>query len=279
MISDKETNFLYLADTLPLLYPNFFGAFQKLLLNMNINYALLPHTKDVWAVDYMPIQIKDDSFIQFRYRPSYLTYHKKWKQTISDVDSICKAIQVYPQKSEIVLDGGNLMHSSNKAILTERVFSENPSLSKNKILNELYEILNLNSIYVIPELPNDFTGHADGMLRFMNENTLIINDFRDENYMFQKGFESAIKKTKLDYVIIPRNVRNNKTMDEATGEYINYLEMKKGIILPAYNIKEDEAVFKLFTELFPQQSINMVISTDLAKNGGVLNCISWNIKL
>lgn len=68
-------------------------------------------------------------------------------------------------------------------------------------------------------------------------------------------------------------------MDEATGEYINYLEMKKGIILPAYNIKEDEAVFKLFTELFPQQSINMVNSTDLAKNGGVLNCISWNIKL
>ena len=72
MIPDKQTNFLYLADTLQKKYSNFFKQFEKVLNVCNINFQLLPHTKDVWAVDYMPIQIGKDAFVQFVYNPDYL---------------------------------------------------------------------------------------------------------------------------------------------------------------------------------------------------------------
>jgi len=72
MIPDKQTNFLYLADTLPKNYSNFFSRFEKVLTDCNISFQLLPNTKDVWAVDYMPIQIAKDSFVQFVYNPDYL---------------------------------------------------------------------------------------------------------------------------------------------------------------------------------------------------------------
>lgn len=72
MITENQTNFLYLADTLPKMYPDFYERFEKVLRNCNIEKALLPKTKDVWAVDYMPIQTAADRFVRFIYNPSYL---------------------------------------------------------------------------------------------------------------------------------------------------------------------------------------------------------------
>ena len=68
MIPDNQTNFLYLADCLPK-YPNFYERFEKLLKDCNIPFDLLPNTKDVWAVDYMPVQVRNDRFVQFGVRP------------------------------------------------------------------------------------------------------------------------------------------------------------------------------------------------------------------
>ena len=79
MIIDSHTNFLYLADTLPKNYPDFYNRFEKVLTDCNINFALLPKTKDVWAVDYMPIQTELNKFVRFTYNPSYLQTKKLLK--------------------------------------------------------------------------------------------------------------------------------------------------------------------------------------------------------
>lgn len=55
MITDNETNFLWLADSLPKKFPDFYKRFEKLLIENKVEYQLLPQTKDVWAVDYMPV--------------------------------------------------------------------------------------------------------------------------------------------------------------------------------------------------------------------------------
>lgn len=98
MIIDNETDFLWLADTLPKKFPDFYKRFQKLLIECKVEFNLLPDTKDIWTVDYMPIQIRKNKFIQFVYNPDYLQ-SKKWRKTISDTDAICKAITVKTTKN------------------------------------------------------------------------------------------------------------------------------------------------------------------------------------
>ena len=93
MITDSQTNFLYLADTLPKNYTDFYKRFEKVLIDCNIEFALLPNTKDVWAVDYMPIQTELNKFVRFVYNPSYLQ-PQKYLKTISDVDKICEKIGI-----------------------------------------------------------------------------------------------------------------------------------------------------------------------------------------
>ena len=277
MIPDKQTNFLYLADTLPKNYSNFFRQFEKVLNDSNINFQLLPNTKDVWAVDYMPIQIDKDSFVQFIYNPDYLRDTIKWSKTISDVDIICKQINLLPKKSNIVLDGGNVTRTTDKVIMCDKIFTENPNIKEKNLIRELQELFQVDKLIFIPTHPIDFTGHADGMVRFYDSNTVLINDYSRETMEFQLKFRLALHNAGLNYIEIPYNPYDNKKNGHANGEYINFLQMQQAIIIPTFGIKEDDVVIKQFEQLFTGQRIATVDGNDLAFDGGVLNCITWNI--
>jgi len=277
MIPDKQTNFLYLADTLPKNYSNFFRQFEKVLNDSNINFQLLPNTKDVWAVDYMPIQIDKDSFVQFVYNPDYLRDTIKWSKTISDVDIICKQINLLPKKSNIVVDGGNVTRTTDKVIMCDKIFTENPNIKEKNLIRELQELFQVDKLIFIPTHPIDFTGHADGMVRFYDSNTVLINDYSREAMEFQLKFRLALHNAGLNYIEIPYNPYDNKKDEHANGEYINFLQMQQAIIIPTFGIKEDDVVIKQFEQLFTGQRIATVDGNDLAFDGGILNCITWNI--
>jgi len=277
MIPDKQTNFLYLADTLPKNYSNFFRQFEKVLNDSNINFQLLPNTKDVWAVDYMPIQIDKDSFVQFIYNPDYLRDTIKWSKTISDVDIICKQMNLLPKKSNIVVDGGNVTRTTDKVIMCDKIFTENRNIKEKNLIRELQELFQVDKLIFIPTHPIDFTGHADGMVRFYDSNTVLINDYSRETMEFQLKFRLALHNAGLNYIEIPYNPYDNKKNGHANGEYINFLQMQQAIIIPTFGIKEDDVVIKQFEQLFTGQRIATVDGNDLAFDGGILNCITWNI--
>ncbi len=277
MITDSQTNFLYLAYTLAKNYPDFYIRFEKVLTDCNIEFALLPNTKDVWAVDYMPIQTDLNKFVRFTYNPSYLQT-KKHLKTISNVDIICNEIGVDTFKTDIILDGGNVIRWTNKVIMTDRIFIENPTYKRKQLIKELHELLQVDKIFLVPEQPGDFTGHSDGMARFIDENTVVINDYKREKEWFYKAFEIAIHNSGLDYIKIPYNVYNNKSNDQANGDYINYLQMKNIIFIPTFGIKQDEEAVKQLETLFAGQKIVTIDSNEIANDGGILNCITWNIK-
>ena len=122
MIHDSETNFLYLADSLGKeKYSAFLDRFENVLKKYSIPYNFLSDTKDIWAVDYMPVQITADKFVQFNYNPDYLQSKTQLK-TISNVDSICKSIKLTPTKSKLVVDGGNITRTTNAVIMCDKVF-------------------------------------------------------------------------------------------------------------------------------------------------------------
>jgi agmatine deiminase len=281
MITDNQTDFLYLADSLPKKYPAFFNEFEKVLHDSDILFELLSPTEDVWAVDYMPVQIEKNRFVQFIYDPDYLHKPVDLTETISDVDAICKKIDWQPEKTDILLDGGNVVKANGKVIITDKVFSENRLIPHVELIKKLEEIFHPDAIIIVPQHPLDYTGHADGIVRFLNENTVLINASSEKASKKEKDFESSLRQALnnagLKYREILSNTSANKNNEQANGEYLNYLQMKDVIILPAFGIAEDEMVMEQFIELFPGNRIVSVNSNEIANDGGILNCISWNI--
>ncbi|HSZ85816.1 MAG TPA: agmatine deiminase family protein [Puia sp.] len=277
MIPDYKTNLLCLSDILPKNYPNFYQQFEKVLKDCGINFKLLSPTNDIWAVDYMPVQIDINKFVQFVYKPSYLKTRAELN-TISNVDAICKQLGIETIRLNILLDGGNVIRATDKIIMTERIFYENSTYKRENLMKELQNYFEVEKIFIIPEQPNDFTGHADGMVRFIDDKTVLINNYKSEGKKFRDSFEITIRKTGLNYIKIPYNPYNNDDEDQANGCYINYLQMENVVIIPTFGIKEDDVVVKQFEEIFKGQTIATINCHDIAKNGGVLNCITWNIR-
>ncbi len=278
MIADKETNHLYLSDRLESDYPNFFKNFKKELDRHSIVPEYLPDTRDVWCVDFMPIQINESDFVQFKYYPTYLRT-KKLEKTISDTSLICKQIDLSPSVTEIIADGGNVTRSNNKVIMTTRVITENPQYSIKELTDKLTDLFQIDQLILIPEQPKDFTGHSDGMVRFIDNDTVIINDYSKEPVKdFQLHLKIALNNAGLDTIEIPTSVYDNDKYDDATGDYINYLQMDGIIFVPTFKRKEDDKVIRQIEEIFSGTTIVPVESNELSKDGGIINCVTWNIK-
>ncbi len=65
MITDFETNILYLSSLLTEIdkYKPFWNRLKPILLENNIEYELIENTRDIWAVDYMSVQITKERFV------------------------------------------------------------------------------------------------------------------------------------------------------------------------------------------------------------------------
>ena len=277
----KSVQIVYLSALLATKYPSTCKRLTDLLDKYKINYKFLEGTKDIWCRDYMPVQNAEGELIQFKYDPSYLKGIPEYEESRSDVRYVDEVNGFMPIFSDINLDGGNVVMYGNKAIITDRVFDENKNMNRDDIRKQLSELLKAE-IIIIPALAKsyDFTGHADGMIRFVDENTVIGNELYADSSTFKKNMERAMRLAKLTYIEFPYfNYEIKGNHDHAIGVYLNYLEVGDLIIIPVFDVpgnRDAEALAKL-TEVFPNKTIETIDYNDVALAGGILNCTTWVI--
>lgn len=279
MISDRETNTVYISNLLKIDYrfSDTYVQISETLKSFGIKPKFLPDTKGIWARDYMPIQVSKNQFIEYRYDPDYL--QGKWKgcrniKTYPDI--VCDSIELITTKSDIILDGGNVVKSKNCAILTDKVVVENRlSYSKTELVEQLIEIFEVEKIVLIPWDKKEKFGHSDGVLRFINDTKVLVNGI----YENDTKLRYRLKQSGLDFEFLRFKV-NKK--DKRNWAYINFLQTKDLILLPKFNIDEDNQALEQIQKHYPVYAENNRIAqiemTEVVKFGGALNCITWTLK-
>ena len=177
MIADSETNVVFVADTLEPRFPEIYRGLKEILDDHGIPFMTIPGTRDIWCRDYMPVQVNEDHFVQFRYAPDYLAGKYRPLRADGEIGPTLPWIKNCV-RSEIVLDGGNVVKWTDRVILTEKIFEENPEWGHRRLLAELERLLEVERIILIPPETGDITGHADGMVRFVHDGTTIVGDYR-----------------------------------------------------------------------------------------------------
>ena len=275
----KGTETVYLSELLEERYPESFKRLTSILKKHHVDYRLLKGTKDIWCRDYMPIQTESGKLVQFRYEPSYLKGNKEWEESRSDVREVCRLNGFEPVFSNINFDGGNVLLCSGRAIVSDRIFKENPEYTdKEKLIKELSELLEAEVI-IIPTQNGDMTGHADGMVRFVDRDTILGNNRTDEYKYWTNGIEKVLNDYNLKYIDVPffYGYKDSKHPDHAIGVYVNYLEVGNLIVLPVFEVEgnKDEEAIAVFKQIFPDKIIETINYNDVALEGGVLNCTTW----
>ena len=279
MIPDQDTNTILFSDLLRT-DPKYAGACTRItsiLDSFGVQYNFLPKTKDIWARDYMPIQISEDKFIEYRYDPDYLQGDQKnYRDLKTYPDIVCDTIGQKTIKSEILMDGGNVVKAKNCIILTDKIVYENRYLcNKTELIKRLKETFDVEKVILIPWFEKEEYGHSDGVLRFIDDTTVLVHqEWKTESKLIAELENNGLKIVWLEFSVSKTDKRN--------WAYINFLQTKDLILVPKLNIEEDHQAFEQICYHYPTYTAEgrfaQVEMPEIVKKGGALNCCTWTIK-
>ena len=281
--NDTMTNFVYISDKLKEFYPRTYSRLTKLFDDMEIEWGEIEGTKDIWIRDYMPIQLYSDSFVVYNYNPDYLK--DSGVEYITDSKAIADRVLKHCNKDhyDITLDGGNVVTCAGHMVLTDKVFPENGRKKYDpEFCNYISAVLNSEVIFLPwhcdnPNDPNaDVYGHADGFIHWTGNNRVLMSNHRDycpeEADEIKRRLECVgFEVTEMLFDVPTPNMDYN-------WAYINYLEVGNKIIVPTFGIPEDKQALRYIKKANPDSIVRGFRMKDIAKKGGALHCITWNIR-
>lgn len=285
MVTDRDTNFVFFSSLVrerPEL-KSFWLYLERMLRRAGIGYGFIENTSDIWCRDYMPVQVAPKQFVQFTYSPSYCNTNK-YRHLITDTVQVQLSAPLAGTtlRNSLVIDGGNVVCSGNTVVMTERVFKENKGIAKADLIAQLKQALQVEHLYLILSQPYDMTGHSDGMVRFVDDQTLLIADYSKELDYWKTRYRNALQKTGLRLIELPAvstDVKNSKGDYTAIGCYINFAWIGEVILFPQFDLPEDKEALREAKRIFQSYHIIPVPAAALAMDGGVLNCATWNVRV
>lgn len=222
-------------------------------------------TKDIWMRDFMPFLLDDGRLVSYDYDPDYLKDDK--------YSHLRTKIQPLSDHINLVLDGGNFVRLGNKAIMTDKIFRENPSKTKSEIIETIKQKCGLKELIIIPKQPYDMLGHSDGMVRWIDENSVLVNDFSNESKSFNDRLVRALKKHGLKIKLMKYGEGFfSKTRD--WGAYLNFIKIKNILIVPIYGIDDDDAAIAQIKKIYSDCSVETINLSEIIELGGALHCIT-----
>ncbi len=276
MIPDHQTNTIYFSDFTQEEYPEEFFQLKKLISDEGYAVKILDETDDFYCRDFMPIQLSKNDFIQFRINP--LSHFSSTEEINDPLKIILINKLTTPRNSNIILDGGNMVRWTDKVIITDRVYKDNIEAfdSHEAILTELERILQCQVI-IIPEYPNETTGHADKLIRFIDSQHVFINDTSNEpNTDWLDEFLDVLNQHELEYIELPCPIKLGQ--ETASGLYINYLQIGNLIVVPKFNLPEDNIALKTIQSHIRSGFKAVGFESEwITTPVGVLNYACWGI--
>ena len=247
---------------------------------------------DSWMRDIAPIFYNENEklkSISFEFNgygkyPDYLNDNKISK-------FISNYLNIPTKISDLVIEGGAITYDDKKNLFSTKnvIFNKNRKQKHNSeyIINELKLLFDLNYIFLFENglMEDDTDGHVDNLLCPIGKNQYLIATTHklDPNYeILEKNKADLIKFFKdtnqtFDLIEVPLPTRKKINNKNIISSYINFYFSKNKIILPKFNVKEDNEVKLTFEKLFPNREIMMLETENINYGGGNIHCITMNV--
>ena len=270
MIPDYKANAVYMSVWLEKDCHEVYVALTKIFKKHHIAYGIIPATRDVWCRDYMPLQLDADRYLCYIYRPDYLLKKVCNSKYITDSEEVSRCMNIKIKQSSLVIDGGKVVKIADKAIMTEKVFYENPGVSQKWLKRKIQNHLECEVVF-IPWDRYEIYGHSDGIVKPLSDTAVLMTNYRDYDREYCEEVVERLSK-KFEGEMLSYDV---KKKDSRSWAYINFLTVGNLIVLPAFNIEEDELALSQVKLYYPNSVVEQINIASLVKDGGGLNCVTW----
>lgn len=244
------------------------GLPDSVLIEANIN--------DIWIRDFSPLTTTRR--VKFDYLPNYLS--------VSDANWIDNSFRnwfnttglTYDDDTPFIMDGGNFVWNRiDKAIVTQRVYSDNPSYTTTQVDSILKNLLNLQEICYLPEETGDITGHSDGMVMFIDTNHVLVNDFSYDSLLRAQvlnALTTGLTGITITEVPYPFDTTLWFGWPSACGLYLNSLVTENYVYMPTYGLPEDTTLFNTL-QSNTNKTVIILDASNVCYMGGSVRCLTW----
>lgn len=275
MITDAETNTVFLSLELKQSFPVLEKRLSEILLNDGITLKGINNTENIRCADLMPLQVNNESFVEF-------TNNSSGYVNTNAQPLITEKLPFETNRSNLILDKSSVVKGKNKVIVTEKFYLDNISMDKITVNTLLKELLEINEVICIPIPASTLNNQAESVVRFLDDRTVLLAEIRDDSDFFQLRVEEIFKRHRIEIILLPdfkQSKFEQKKEAPVLENYMDYLHVGKTIVLPSYNNSINENAAITFEKLFPEHSIHTIESTALSQAGAELKSVAWNVLL
>ena len=258
--------------------------FDAYVQDLGADKVLNVEMQDIWMRDFSPSNaIKP---VMFRYTAAGQGGGRKGQGEADYVQErlaeLINAATGGVRGSNLLNDGGNFVDDyAGNAVLSRKFLRDN-KLSEAEARNRVKQATGVKHVAFIEADEQGGLEHADGVVAFIGENTLVINAYpEDPDYAadLKADLEAGLPGVVLHEIITPYD--GSQIYDErfgsACGLYTNMLVTPSRIYLPQFGIPEDaEALASIRS--WTDRDVIPVQSSQVCKMGGGVRCMSWQTR-
>ncbi|WP_277872175.1 agmatine deiminase family protein [Marinobacter maroccanus] len=253
---------------------------------------------DTWARDHGPITILTDD------RPTLLDFRfNAWggKFPSEKDDALNNHLfnagvfgTTMTQQVDFVLEGGSFESDGQGTFLTTSEClltpTRNPAMDRTAIEQLLSEVLGvcrilwLNHGYLAGD---DTDSHIDTLARFCAPDHICYvacPDVADEHYSALAAMEEELQEFRQadgsPYKLTPLpwpDAIYDEDGERLPATYANFLIINDAVLLPVYDVPQDEDAITVMKEIFPSREIVPIDCRPLIRQHGSLHCVTMQI--
>jgi len=246
-------------------------------------YVKSVEVEDIWVRDFFPIQNPHNKkLFTYNYDPLF-DYEKNF-----DVYAKCRkdSRRLFKKAEDIGIwmDGGNFTSNGNIALCLDTKGTN--IAAKRFALDKALGMKTVALPYRLRVPEDDPTGHIDGSMQFLGENTLLItkpfDPFDSCEIIERKTWIDTINEVSgdsLEIAFLPNAWGECDHEDDgsARGIYVNFLETDTTVFVPQYNLPTDNDAIAVIAE-HTEKNVIGIDCDKISKYGGSLHCLTADYK-
>jgi len=184
--------------------------------------------------------------------------------------------------TELLNDGGNFVDDYAGNVVISRKFLKDNGLSEDAGRAAVIRLTGAAQVAFITADEQGGLEHSDGVVSFVDTNTLIINTYsHDPTYARQlrRDLERGLPGVKVHEIVTPYD--GSRIYDDrfgsACGLYTNALVTPERVYFPQFGIPEDALALAQVRAATTREVIP-VRSEQVCQMGGGVRCMSWQLR-
>ncbi|MEM6812642.1 MAG: agmatine deiminase family protein [Pseudomonadota bacterium] len=236
---------------------------------------------DIWMRDFSLSNATNP--IMFRYTAAGQGRGQKDSDEVQEtLATFMEDAGVSFKETDFLNDGGNFVDDYAGNVVVSKKFLRDNNLSEEEGRKAIKNFPGINNVAFIESDEQGGLEHADGVVSFVDTNTLIINSY-PEDFQYTQQLKQDLKRglpgVKIHEIVTPYDDKriHDARFGSACGLYVNALVTLKHIYFPQFGIKEDQIALEQ-VKAATSRKVVPVKSSQVCHMGGGVRCMSWQLR-